>query len=133
MEYNEFIKSLKSFEGKSNEILTVEIEDYTEMIFATTYRRIFISHNLKTKKNKLSIEIRVTIPKTKTDLIDQDYYKQQLQNMIKICNYLLELQDNFFIIDSLPEEGIWYATIELENLHIDYNLFELLKIENVEI
>ena len=133
MEYNEFIRSLESFESNVKGILPEDYEDYTEMIFATDYRRMFFSHNLKTEKNKLSIEVQATIPKRKTDLIEQAYYTEQLQNTIKLCNYLLELQKNSFTIDLLPEEGIWYATMELKSLNIDYNLYNILKIEKVKI
>lgn len=133
MEYNEFIGSIQSFEGKTKEILTVETEDYIEMIFVSNYRRMFLSHNLKTGKNKLSIEVRATISDKKINITDQSYYSNQLQNMIYLCKYLLTLQKYSFTIDSLPDEGIWYATIELKNINIDYNLFKLLKIEKVEI
>ena len=109
MEYNEFIRSLESFESNVKGILPEDYEDYTEMIFATDYRRMFFSHNLKTEKNKLSIEVQATIPKRKTDLIEQAYYTEQLQNTIKLCNYLLELQKNSFTIDLLPEEGTMRA------------------------
>ena len=118
---------MDSFKGKAITILSNEIDDYSEMIFSSKNRRIFLSYTLKSAITKLSIEVRPTIPVRESEILDQGYYTNQLENMIDLCKYLLRLQLNSFIIDSLPEEGIWYATIELPSSKIDNKFFTLLE------
>ena len=127
MEYNEFINRLDSFKGKAKAILTNEIDDYSEMIYSSNNRRIFLSYTLKNALTKLLIEVRPTTPSQEPEILDQAYYTNQLENMIELCKYLLKLQYNSFIIDSLPEEGIWYATIELTRSKIDNKFLKLLE------
>ena len=127
MEYNEFINRLDSFKGKAKAILTNEIYDYSEMIFSSNNRRIFLNYTLNNAITKLLIEVRPTIANQEPEILDQAFYTQQLENMINLCKYLLKLQLNSFIIDSLPEEGIWYATIELPSSKIDNKFFTLLE------
>ena len=133
MEYPEFINRVDSFKGKAKAILTNEIYDYSEMIFSSNNRRIFLNYTLNNAITKLLIEVRPTIANQEPEILDQAFYTQQLENMINLCKYLLKLQLNSFIIDSLPEEGIWYATIELSKSKIDNKFFGTLEIDKKEI
>lgn len=127
LDYKEFIGKIKSFQNTIQEKMTSESDDYLELIFSSVYRSVFIIHALKTKNIKLTIEVRATIPLDTPETPDQPYYNNQLQNMILLFTYLIELQENDFIIDVLPE-GIWYATIELNKKTMDQNMFNLLNL-----
>jgi len=131
MEFNEFAKRLEAFQVKVVKTLTMETDEFSEMIYSTDYRRIFLSYNAKNAKIRLIIEVSATIINTGSSPLDQKYYTNLLKNMLDLCNYLLELQKNSFSIDLLSEEGIWYATTELSTTKIENSFFKLLRIEKI--
>ena len=126
LNYNDFISKIKEFETVLQEKRLSSVDDNSEILFISTYRRIFILDNLIKNSTKLTIEVHTNIPKRVTEISDQQFLNTQLHTMIDLFSYLLELQQNSFIIDALPEEAIWYASIELNPSNIDEQLFSLL-------
>ena len=129
MNYNEFVSKIHAF--KSAICLTLdEKNEYTsDVLFFTSYRRIFALYDQVHDKLKLTIEV-MTIPTEYTK--SRPKYEQMnllVKNMIEIGSYLLQLQQEHFLLDVLPEEGIWYATIEISNSTLDERLFNLLKLD----
>lgn len=129
MKYSEFITKLEKARqcilNKNKE----EIEDLSKILFTSTHRRIFVVSSQVSGKVKLSIEVISTINSQYEEEVDQEFLTSQLHTIIDLLSYLLKLQKNSFLLDLLPEENIWYATIELENLEVSEQLFKLLNLD----
>lgn len=127
LNYKEFVEKIESFQRGILEKNTDSSDDYLEIIFSSIYRSVFLIYNLAASHTKLSIEVRATIPLDYPKIPDQSYYKNQLENMISLFRYLLELQEHGFSIDVLPE-GIWYATLDLLPQAMDQKVYNLLNL-----
>lgn len=126
MDYDDFNTKIEKFFLNIEDNLTNLTDDVSEMLTATVFRRIFAVYDNDIKKTSIMVEINTNILNTDKEKVDQSFLANILQNMIKIFSYILELQQKGFLLDILPEEGIWYASILLQSSNVEREVYNLL-------
>lgn len=119
MDYKDFKLKIKGFQQSIQQNQEESDDEYSEILFQSTHRKIFAIYNHSSQKTKLTVEVHTTIPYQSYKIIDQPFLTSQLHTMIDLYSYLLQLQEQSFVIDVLPEESFWYASIELLSSSID--------------
>jgi hypothetical protein len=123
MRYSEFVKGYRQLQSKNSITLFPSgLTEYVIPIYENQYTRILL---LKEKKapDTVRIEIEVNLPQWMWGLSANQYtngfYPNQrtlqrtLEEMIRLFQYLLKLQQAGFKLDFIKDEGIWIAFFDL--------------------
>ncbi|MHA3961938.1 MAG: hypothetical protein AM325_000235 [Candidatus Thorarchaeota archaeon SMTZ1-45] len=106
-----------------NKLSLSENEESALVLYQSDWVRILTVRDAETSEN-WRIEVEVSLPRQPCPNTRKDV-KQSINNLIKHLEYLLRLDDEGLTIGVMSQDGLWTASLDIDDLPQD-SLFKVL-------